>query len=139
MSIILMVFLVLTFGTLDLGIAVFRYHIVSQAARHGARRAIVHGEMADRLGVWGPVTMDVAASANGIPIVDGANNDGVQPMLVGCDLPHSRIRIEWLGGSSAPDESVRVTVTAPYRPFLLFIFPDVEVTLSATSTMIIAH
>jgi hypothetical protein len=139
MSIILGVFLVLTFGMLDLGVAVFRYHILSQAARHTARRAIVHGEMAGRLGPWGPTTIDVPATANGIPLVDGDNGDGVQPMLIGCDLSQTRIRAEWTGGSNAVDMPVRVTVTSPYQPIMLFIFPDAEITLSAVSTMDIAH
>lgn len=139
MSIILGVFLVLTFGMLDLGVAVFRYHILSQAARHAARRAIVHGDMANRLGTWGPTTIDVVATAAGIPIVDGANGDGVQPMLIGCDLSRTRIRAEWLGGSNEVDMPVRVTVTSPYQPIMLFIFPNAEITLSAVSEMDIAH
>ena len=138
MSLILGMFLVLTIGMLDLGIGVFRYHIVSQAARQGARRAIVHGEMANVLGQWGPSTIDVPATSNGIPIVDGPN-DGIQPMLVGCDLDKTRIRVEWLGGSNALEESVRVTVTSEYKPIMLFIFPDVTIPLSASSTMQIAH
>jgi len=139
MAIILPVFLILTMGMLDLGVAVFRYHVVANAARHGARRAIVHGELANVLGSWGPNTIDVAASAEGIPVVDGSNSEGIQPLLVGCDLPKSRIRVEWLDGSNAFQEQVRVTVTSPYRPIMLFIFSDAEYTLSASSTMRIAH
>ena len=75
LSFSLMLFLTLTMGILDLGVGVFRYHIVSQAARQGARRAAVHGELATAIGVWGPNTIDVAANANGIPIVDGGRMD----------------------------------------------------------------
>jgi hypothetical protein len=138
MAIILGIFLVTTMGMLDLGVGVFRYHLVAQTARFGARRAIVHGEMANQLGSWGPATIDVPATASGVPIVDGPQ-DGIQPMLVGCDLPQSRIRVEWLDGGNGFEDRVRVTVTSPYTPLFLFIFPNTTINLTASSTMAIAH
>jgi hypothetical protein len=138
MSIILMTFLVLTMGMLDMGIGVFRYHLVGQAARSGARRAIVHGDKAAPLGIWGTATIDVSASANGIPIVDGAD-DGIAPMMVGCDLPQSRIRVEWIEGGNSFEQLVRVTVTSPYTPIFSWIFPNGTIDLTASSTMGIAH
>ena len=138
MSIILFMFLVTTMGMLDMGVGVFRYHLLSQAARFGARRAIVHGEMADRLGSWGTGPIDVAASTSGVPIVDGAE-DGIQPMLVGCDLSQSRIRVEWLDGGNEFEDRVKVTVTSPYTPIFLFIFANTTINLTASSTMLIAH
>ena len=138
MSIILMTFLVLTMGMLDMGIGVFRYHIVAQAARYGARRAIVHGDRATQLGSWGTATIDVAANANGIPIVDGVD-DGIAPMLVGCDLSQTRIRVEWLEGGNSFEQPVRVTLTSPYTPIFSFIFPIATIDLTASSTMGIAH
>jgi Flp pilus assembly protein TadG len=138
MSIILMTFLVLTMGMLDLGIGVFRYHIVAQAARYGARRAIVHGDKANQLGSWGTGAIDVVANANGIPIVDGAD-DGIAPMLVGCDLSQTQIQVQWLEGGNSYEQSVRVTVTSPYTPIFFFIFPNTTIDLTASSTMPIAH
>ncbi len=137
MSIVLGVFAVLTLGMLDLGIGVFRYHVLANAARHGVRRAIVHGEHA--MTSWGPGTIDVPATASGIPIIgDGSpnNRDGVQRLLVGCDLDKTRIVVEWPEGSNAFEKQVRVTVTSPYEPIMLFLTP---VTLRASSTMQIAH
>ena len=133
-----MVFTTLTLGMLDLGVGVFRFHVISQAARQGARRAIVHGELADVLGVWGTAPVNTLASANGVPIVDGVN-DGLQPMLVGCDLDATTIQIDWPTGSNALEEPVRVTVTTTYTPVFSFILPDGALTLSASSTMPIAH
>ena len=138
MSIILMTFLVLTMGMLDMGIGVFRYHIVAQAARFGARRAIVHGDRATQLGSWGTATIDVVANSNGIPIVDGVD-DGIAPMLVGCDLAQTRIRVEWLEGGNSFEQPVRVTLTSPYTPLFSFIFPIATIDLTASSTMGIAH
>jgi hypothetical protein len=143
MSIILMTFLVLTLGMLDMGIGVFRYHIVAQAARFGARRAIVHGDRATQLGSWGTATIDVMANANGIPIVDGVGvdgaGDGIASMLVGCDLSQTRIRVEWLEGGNSFEQPVRVTLTSPYTPIFSFIFPISTIDLTASSTMGIAH
>ena len=138
MAIILGIFLVTTMGMLDLGVGVYRYHLIAQAARFGARRAIVHGEMASQLGSWGPATIDVAATASEEPIVDGAE-DGIQPMLIGCDLSQSRIRVEWLDGSNGFEDRVRVTVTSPYTPLFLFILSNTTINLTASSTMRIAH
>ncbi len=138
MAIILMTFLVLTMGMLDMGIGVFRYHIVAQAARFGARPAIVHGDRATQLGSWGTATIDVPANANGIPSVDG-DDDGIAPMLVGCDLSQTRIRVEWLEGGNSFEQPVRVTLTSPYTPIFSFIFPIATIDLTASSTMGIAH
>ncbi len=138
MSIILLTFLVLTMGMLDMGIGVFRYHIVAQAARFGARRAIVHGDRATQLGSWGTAMIDVVANANGIPIVDGVD-DGIAPMLVGCDLSQTRILVEWLEGGNSFEQPVRVTITSPYTPLFSFIFPITTINLTASSTMGIAH
>ena len=115
-----------------------RYHIVAQAARFGARRAIVHGDRATQLGSWGTATIDVVATANGIPIVDGVD-DGITPMLVGCDLSKTRIRVEWLEGGNSFGQPVRVTLTSPYTPLFSFIFPITTIELTASSTMGIAH
>ena len=54
MAIVLLVFLMLVFGMLDLGLGVFRYNELAQASREVAREVVVHGAYADKLGVWGP-------------------------------------------------------------------------------------
>jgi hypothetical protein len=137
-SISLFLFLVLTLGMLDFGIGVFRYHILSNAARHAARRASVHGDMAPAgFGSWGPGTISNPATANGIPIIDGP--DGVQPLLVGCDLNATQITVEWPDGDNEVESLVRVTVTSPYTPLFGFIFPNGTVNLTAVSTMQISH
>jgi Flp pilus assembly protein TadG len=132
-------FLVVTLGTFDLGIGVFRHHVVAQAARQGARRAIVHGTQATALGSWGPDTVETLATNAGYHgIVDGAE-DGISEMLVGCDLSRTNIRIEWLANRNEFEDLVRVTVSTPYQPILLFMFGAAELNLTASSTMPIAH
>src|SRR5262245_18994619 len=66
----LMMFLTLTMGMMDLGVGVFRFHVISQGARHVARRAMVHGSMASALGVWGPSTISSTGDATGVAAID---------------------------------------------------------------------
>src|SRR4051794_35321889 len=76
---ILIPLLIMTVGLLDFAVGVYRYHILSEAARQLARNAIVHGQYADRLGQWGPTTYTAAADASNTI----ANT--VRPYLVGID------------------------------------------------------
>ena len=48
-------------------------------------------------------------------MVDGAE-DGIQDMLVACELERTRIQIQWLDGSNEYEARVRVTVSTPYQP-----------------------
>jgi len=135
LALVLMLFLTLVLGMLDLGIAVFRYHIVAEAARQGARRAIVHGKLADKLGVWGPESFSVTGE-DGHALVTG-----IQPLLEGLDLSQVTVTAEWPDGGNDPqaDNRVRVTVSVPYQPIMIFIFGDYPLTLTGSSTMYIAH
>ncbi len=135
--VIFLVFMTLCLGMLDLGIGVFQYHVVSEAARQGARQAIVHGQMAPadwNGGPWGPSTIDKKANATGIPLVTA-----IQPYLVGIDLSQTTIKAQWLDGGNAADQRVSVTVTTTYQPSITFIFANTTYSLSATSIMPIAH
>ena len=61
-AIVLSVYLMLILGTFDLGTATYRYNTLSQAARQGARQAIVHGSLASpAMTVWGPSTYNCTA------------------------------------------------------------------------------
>jgi len=136
-AIIILVFLVLVFGMLDLSIGLMRFHLVSAATRHGARRAIVHGELAPagwKGGVWGPGNIDVPATASGIPLVDE-----IRPLLVGMDPNQTRIQADWIDGANGVEDRVRITVTTPYQPMMTFIFGNPTFRLRASSTMPIAH
>lgn len=134
---IIVAFLTILFGMIDLGIGVFRYNMVSHAARQGARLAIVHGSLATsgwQGGPWGPGTVGpVALSDSSAPAA------AVGATVVGLDKTQAQMTITWLDGKNEADNRVRVTVTYPYRPFVTFIFGSPTYTLTATSTMIIAH
>ena len=135
MAIVLLTFLILVFGMLDLGIGVFKYHLLAQAARQGARQAIVHGSLATKLGSWGPAAYSGNA-ADGTAIANY-----IKPMLA--DPSNVAITATWIDGGNAPvpppGNRVTVTVSAPYKPIMLFIFGNQSYTLRASSTMYIAH
>jgi hypothetical protein len=131
MAIVLMVFLTLVLGMLDLGIAVFRTHVLANAAREGARKAIVHGGMAPES--WGPATYaGTANSADPIPTA-------VQPFLTGLDLSQVTVQASWPEGSNGLEKPVQVTLSMPYQPVMTFIFGNPTFTLSGSSTMQILH
>ena len=46
-ALIAMIFFLLTLGLLDMGRGLFAYHLLTHAAREGARYAIVHGNRSD--------------------------------------------------------------------------------------------
>src|SRR5262245_50162925 len=136
-GIMLLVFVVLVLGMADLAVGVLRSNALSQAARQGAREAVVHGGQAPagwNGGPWGPDTIDVVAGAEGVPVADA-----VRPMLVNRDPDQTRIVVEWPDGGNAVGQRVRVTVTTPYRPLVTFLFGNPTFTLRAVSTMPIAH
>lgn len=144
MALWLGLFLLITLGMLDLGLGVFRYHIVSQAARLGARRAIVHGELATALGVWGPTAINTTGDDQSTPIMIDSPEDpplavGLGDLLVTCDRENTTVDVEWPSGSNAFGEPVRVTVTTPHTPVFAWIFPGGTINLTASSTMAIAH
>ncbi len=142
MAIVLTAFLTLVMGMLDLGMGVFRYNTISQAARQGARQAIVHGSMADALGPWGSATRTISDfSTAPSDATDKGIYDAIRPSLASFNLSEVTATVEWIDGGNRPDleHRVRVTVSAPYRPIMTFIFGNPTYTLSASSTMAIAH
>lgn len=133
-AIVLAVFLVLVFGMLELGIAVFRYHVVSQGARQGARQAIVRGELAPpELSEWGPAEYG--------PQFGSADDEiavAIRPYLTGLDLDRTTIQLSWPDGNTRIGSRVRVTVNTTHEPFVTFLFTT-GWTLTGDSTMRIAH
>jgi Flp pilus assembly protein TadG len=136
-ALVLLIFLVLVLGMIDLGVGVARYNMISHAARQAARQVTVHGSLAPsgwQGGPWGPAGISTSADAAGVPVVTAT-----QPFLFNCDLSRTTIRVDWIDGANGPGKRARVTVTSPYRPILTSVFGDVTLSLGATSTMAIVH
>ncbi|HET6572410.1 MAG TPA: TadE/TadG family type IV pilus assembly protein [Fimbriiglobus sp.] len=140
-AIVIPVFLTLVLGAIDLGVGVLRFNALSQAARQGARQAIVHGELAQggwNGGSWGPNTIDCSlATPAGVDAYRAVA--AASPVLVNCPPSQTRVRVEWLDGGNTVGDRVRFTVTSDYQPMVTFVLGAPAIPLSASSTMPIAH
>lgn len=132
-AIVLMIFLVLIFGMLDLGIMVARQQMLAQAARSGARAAIVRGEYADLLGPMGPTAITGYASDS------HAVAAAARPHLLLMTPSSVRLNVSWPDGSNEFDQRVRVSTSADFTPLITFLFGSPTWTLTGTSEMHIAH
>lgn len=136
-AIIIPVFLLLVLGTVDVGLAVFRYNTLSQASRQGVRQAMVHGENAPsgwNGGPWGPTTVGPTTVDQTSPQVDA-----VKSMLTTCPQDRTSVTVEWLDNRNHVGDTVRVTVISEYEPMISWFFGGATISLSSTSTMPIAH
>jgi Flp pilus assembly protein TadG len=129
-AITLGILITIMFGMLDLGLGVMRFNMISHAAREGVRQAMVKGGFSYT--PWFPGTW--AASAAGNSVVDA-----ISPQLVGCDLTKTTITLEWVDGTNAVEQRVRVTINTSYQPLMTWIFGAGPLQLQAASTSRFAH
>jgi Flp pilus assembly protein TadG len=141
-GVVLLTFLIVVIGTIDLGIAVLRQHTITEAARYGARRASVHGAYCQLTtpswenGGWGATQIGpTSASTTGTPIIDDMRNNFLQDIV---PLSSTNITVTWPDGNNNIESHVKVQVTTTYTPMLTLIFNG-SISLSASSTMQIAH
>jgi hypothetical protein len=135
LSIVMMVFLTIVFGMLELSVAVFQYHVVSQAARHGARLASVRGELAGLVGEWNP--------AMGNPHVVSLSADdpvanAIRPYMAGIIPSLTTVALSWPDGTNELESPVQFEVQTVHQPFVTFLFTS-SWTLTARSTMPVNH
>jgi len=108
-SMVIIVFLVILMGIVDFGMAIYKYNGVSQAAREIARVTSVHP-----CATAGALTCSPGGSAETAQVVNVQKNliPGLTNPTITC--------IDQTGASSSPcdfsKDTVRVVVTAPYRP-----------------------
>ncbi len=133
-AITLPVFVLLIFGLFDLGLCTFRYHALSNAARQGARKAVVHGNLTPRkLSTWGPKSTTVVGSDGGEVATE------IRPFLGGMSPKTVSILMEWPDGDCAPESRVRVTLSTTHPFLLTSVFGGSPRSLTASSTMRITH
>lgn len=132
-ALVLLTFLILVVGILDLGLAVYRYNLLGEAARHLVRQATIHGEeAAPEVEAWGPGEFTGTAD-------DGsAQADAIRPMMAGIDLENVTISISWPDGDHREGDRVRVELAYTYLP-VTPLLGDWSVDLRAVSTMSIVH
>jgi Flp pilus assembly protein TadG len=153
-AISLAMFLTLVFGMLDLGVALFRKHVASEASRQGARIAIVHGYLAPKssgMNAWGPnpsyypalTSRSLYAGSASYSVQAGATSDelagAIRPYLVGLDPSTVTIQIAWPDGDNAPGSRVTVSVNVVYPHLVSFLFGETSINLAASSTMPVVH
>lgn len=126
-ALVVPIFLLFLFGTLEFGWLLYVDHQVTNAAREGARWAAVHGTRCEAAPPCQLATTDLVrqqiltrvwlpnpdALAVTLQVVNDANGNG----------------------KPDPDERVRVQVSYPFQPLVGYALPVTEVNLSASSTM----
>lgn len=134
LALVLLMFVAVCVGMLDLGLAVLRQHMLGNAARYAARQAIVHGSLASRLGPWGPSSLALKASDSD-PLATATAS-----CLPGIDTSKVTIQAAWLdgGNNSTLDNRVQIVLSTSYTPLWSYIIPS-SIPLRASSTMVIAH
>lgn len=125
--------LLIIFGTIDLGFAVQRAGICHEAARIGARMAVVHGADARETGPW---TTNLAVAAI---------HDRIDPMLraAAIDPNNVQVTVTWQRVGSRPylnspgnQVTVRVSIDSPHLVPFLRLSP---LTISSDSCMVISN
>jgi hypothetical protein len=135
LAICIMVFLTFVLGFIDLGVGLLRYHQLTDAVRHLARQAAVHGNLADKLGPWGPATLSGTADAAG-PI-----SDTLRQRLTGIPADQVSYTVNWIDGGNdvMVDHRVQVIASFNFQPTITFIFGSPTINLQSTAVVHIAH
>ena len=125
--------LLIIFGTIDIGFAVQRAGICHEAARIGARMAVVHGADARETGPW---TSNLAVAAI---------HNRIDPMLraAAIDPNNVQVTVTWQRVGSRPylnspgnQVTVRVSIDSPHLVSFLRLSP---LTVSSDSCMVISN
>jgi Flp pilus assembly protein TadG len=111
------IFFATVFGTLEFGLAIWRYNMVSNLAQEGARWASVHGAASSSPASSADVQTFVQSRSPGVPVTVTTTP---APSSVG------------VGGS------VNVEVESSYTP-LTGLIPQATLTLSSRATMIVSR
>jgi hypothetical protein len=133
-ALVLLVFLFILFGILDLGFLVLHDNMLAQAARHLAREASVHGSRAaPRKPMWGPSTLQGTAG-DSTEYAKFLKRD-----LVTLTPNDVRFKIEYPDGTNKSDDRVRITLDYQYQPIVPFVLGKGGINLRAVTTMHVHH
>src|SRR6266516_301349 len=113
LPIVLVLFVVLTFGIVDAGRLIYAYNVVSSSAREGVRYAVVRGGTSGREATTADVTAYVQSKTAGIPVA---------------------VTATW-NPDNQPGSTVAVTVTNAFAPIAPFPFVPKSINLTSTSNM----
>ncbi|SRR5216683_2809906 len=117
LSIVVVLFLVLTFGILDAGRLILAYNVVSSSAREGVRYAVVRGGSSGRPASAADVTSFVQSKTMGMPVT---------------------VEVSW-SPNSQPGSTAVVTVQSDFAPVVPFPLVPKTIKLTSTSKMVISR
>jgi Flp pilus assembly protein TadG len=130
-SVVSVLLFMVVFATLEFNRMVLVYTGVANAARAGARYAIVHGNSRSGSGTDGPS----GPSANPTEVLTIIRTyAGASPLNTGSLV----INVTYPDSSNLPGKRIRVSVTYPYDPFAWASLP-LRVNLGSVSQGIIAY
>jgi Flp pilus assembly protein TadG len=117
--------LLLLFGMIDLGIAVYAYNTLAEAVRAGTRYAAVHG---------GRATTPVG------PVADDKQIERVvRSYAPGFVASRLRVSSSWPDGDNDPNSHITVSASYDYTPAVTALLGFKTLKLGSTSTMSIVH
>ena len=128
-ALIAVAFILLLLGVVEMGRMVLVYTTVANAARAGARYAIVHGGDRTGTGADGP-----SGPGNVTQVQTVVKNFASAGLLTTSNL---NISVTYPNGANTAGSPVSVTVTYPYDPLVTFFNPLLSNTLGITSQGII--
>jgi Flp pilus assembly protein TadG len=127
LPIVLVLFLVVTFGIVDAGRLIFMYNAVSLAAREGVRYAVVRGSASGHAASADDITAYVQSKTVGQPV--DVTETWCTAALACSSLPTSPF--------NDPGSSVAVTVHSTFTPVTPFVPGPFN--LNSTSQMVISR
>ena len=129
-AIVMTVFMLMMFGIIEFGRAIYTYHMVDNAARIGSRFAIVHGSTCAHTGAtdtW-PCNADTTEVQNYV-LSQSVDLDG-QRLTIAPTWPSN--------GCKATGCLVKVTAIYPFQ-FLIPFISTQSLTMTSTSEMVISQ
>jgi Flp pilus assembly protein TadG len=132
-SLIGFTFIILLLGVVEMGRMVLVYTTIANAARAGARYAIVHGGERTATGVDGPSGPSSTQTTQVQTVVQNFASAGL------LNTSSLVITVAYPDGTNTAGSHVTVTVTYPYDPLIPFFNSLLSKTLGSTSQGIITY
>jgi Flp pilus assembly protein TadG len=128
-SLVGLIFIAIVLGVIEGGRAVWNYNTLAQAAREGARYAVVHGSKSSDPS--GPGSTHFTS-----PDQDAMVDEIVRRFASGLDDDNVEVTAEWLDGTNQRGGRVRVTVRYQFDSVVgYFGLPAVPMTSSTVMTI----
>ena len=138
-AIVMAVVLMLVFGIIDFGRAMYTYSFVANTARQGARWAIVRGSQCTLLDHCGALSADVQTYVRSLSVGITDPNSITATAAFPGNGPGCSGAVGTSGVKNVPGCPVVVSVTYNSFKFILPYMPGPTISMSSTSQMIISQ